>query len=300
MTRKWTKWVGLGAGLALALWAVSSFAALHFLRSRASPPRAEPVPAAWSGRCEELRLATSDGEELGAWFVDAPRRPAPTAVVLHGKGGSRTSRVAAAEVFQRLGCATLLVTHRAHGDSSGASEDFGWSARLDVLAAVDWVERRRPGQPIVLCGASLGGAASVFAARELGQRVRGYWLECVYDTLETAAWRRCQLHLPPLLDRAAFAGLRTAAHLRWPAWSTIAPVEHIGAVPGECALWLLAGGADRHAPLDDVRALAARTSGRARLVVLDGAEHDRLLSGDRAGYERAALEFLRAAGHAPH
>lgn len=298
--RKWTRRVAIGAALLLALWIASSFAALHALRRRSSPPRAETVPASWVGRCEELRLATSDGEHLGAWFVDAPRASSPTVVLLHGKGGSRTARVGAAEVFQRLGCATLLLTHRAHGDSTGASEDFGWSARFDVLAAVEWAERRQPGQPILLCGASLGGAAAVFAARELGPRVRGYWLECVYDRLEIAAWRRCQLHLPPLFDRVAFVGLQAAASVLWPQWSSIAPVEHVNDIPDECALWLLAGGADRHAPLDDVRALATRRNGRARVVVIDGAEHDRLLIGDPLGYERAALEFLRAVGHAPH
>lgn len=291
----WKRRVGIGAALVVVLWLASSFAVLQMLRRRSSPPRSEPAPATWAGRCEELRLETTDGERLGAWFVDAPRSSGPSVVVLHGKGGSRTARIGVAEVFQRLGCATLLVTHRAHGDSTGASEDFGWSARLDVLAAVEWIERRRPGRPILICGASLGGAAAVFAALELGPRVRGYWLECVYDSLEMAAWRRCEMHLPPLLDRVAFAGLLTVASVCWPQWRSIAPRAHISEIPAECFVWLLAGGADRHAPLDGVRELAARSSGRARLIVIDGAEHDRLLLGDPTAYERAALEFVRAA-----
>jgi alpha-beta hydrolase superfamily lysophospholipase len=282
----------LGAGL--FAWSASSFVALEFLRSRAKPAFVETPPAAWAGRCEELRLASRDGESLGAWFVDAADGEAPTVVLLHGKGGARSSRVGAANIFHASGCATLLVTHRAHGDSSGEREDFGWSAREDVLAAVEWAEQRRPGAPIVVCGASLGGAAAVFAAAELGPRVAGYILECVYTDLATAAKRRCELLLPPVLSHLAFAGLRGAAAVTWPEWSDIAPVRRIRDI--EARVLILAGGADRHSLPEEARALQAQVSGRAQLVILEAAEHDRLAAADASAYERAVREFLALLG----
>ncbi len=92
---------------------------------------------------------------------------------------------------------------RAHGDSSGEFNDIGYSARLDVVAAVEFLERRRPARPILIHGTSLGAAAATFAAEELGHRVHGYVLECPYRDLRTAVWnraekalRRCSIGLP--------------------------------------------------------------------------------------------------------
>ncbi len=280
----------IALGILLAGWAASSFVALELLRRRAKPAFAEPRPAAWAGKCEELRLSTRDGESLGAWFVDAAESAAPTVVLLHGKGGARGSRVGAANVFLSAGCATLLVTHRAHGDSSGEREDFGWSAREDVLTAVDWAAQRRPGAPIVVCGTSLGGAAAVFAGAELGPRVAGYILECVYVDLQSAAKRRCELHLPPVLSTLAFAGLRAAAAVSWPQWSEIAPLRRIREL--RAPVLILAGGADRHSPPEEARALQAQIPDRSRLVLIENAHHDRLLAADAAAYERAVREFL--------
>ena len=61
----------------------------------------------------------------------------------------------------------LLITLRAHGDSTGALNDIGFGARHDVVAAIDFLERCRPGRPIVVHGASLGAAAALFASAEL-------------------------------------------------------------------------------------------------------------------------------------
>lgn len=280
------------AGFLLLGWLGSSAFVLHALRSRARPRYAEPVPETLAGRVEELRLATRDGEDVGAWFLDATRDEAPTVIELHGKGGARAVRLGAAGVVRERGCAVLLVTLRGHGDSSGDTEDFGWSARQDVVAAVDWVDARRPGRKVLVHGASLGAAAAVFAARELGARVQGYALECLYADLESAAHTRCSQHLPPILDDVAWNGLRLVARVTWPDFSRIAPVECIASIPREARLLLLAGGADELASRAETEALFARVSDRAWLVVVAGAAHDRLQSADPGAYREAILGWL--------
>lgn len=290
--RKWTKRIGVALLLAFVGWLASSFAVLHRLRSREKPRFTEHPPAKWNGRCETLSLRSGDGEELGAWFVDAARDSAPSILLLHGRGGSRSSRVGAAEVFLDAGCSVLLVTLRAHGDSSGEREDFGWSARRDVIAAVDWLEARRPGSRVVVCGASLGGAAAIFAGAELGERVDAYVFECVYADLDSAARRRFEMQLPSPLDAIAHVGLRTAAHFAWPEWRRIAPREHIASLHHDARVLILAGADDRHAPLEDARTLLAPISDRAQLIVIENAEHDRLLHANPAAYTSAIRGFL--------
>lgn len=276
----------------IALWLGSSAVVLQAIRTRRTARYAEPVPAALAGQVEEIRLTTSDGQDIGAWFLDAVRDDAPTVVELHGKGGARAVRLGAADIVRERGSAVLLVTLRGHGDSSGDSEDFGWSARRDVIAAVDWVDVRRPGRPVFVHGASLGAAAAVFAADELGERVSGYALECLYADLETAARTRCAHYLPPLVDDVAWNGLRLVARVTWPEFRDISPLEGIGSIPREARLLLMAGGADALASRAETDRLFERVADRARLVVVPNAAHDRLQSADPTVYRAAVLDWI--------
>jgi alpha-beta hydrolase superfamily lysophospholipase len=283
------------AGLALlaVAWLASGFVALHQLRSRERPRFAESVPTSHVDRIEPVRLRTTDGEELGAWYMAGRRDDAPSVIELHGKGGTRLARLGAADLAQEVGCAVLLVTLRGHGDSSGEREDFGWSARHDVIAAVDWIANRRPGRPVLLHGTSLGAAAAVFAGEELGPAVDGYALECLYTDLESAARNRCETVFPPVLDRLAAWGLVAAAWITWPRFREIAPIEAIARIPSSTPILLIAGGDDVHARPAEVAALRDRVAAHARLVVIDGAPHDRLQSAAPAAYRQVMHDWLR-------
>lgn len=273
-------------------WLGSSAFVLSQIRARRTARYEEPVPAGLMDEVEVVRLTTRDGEDIGAWFLAALQSVAPTVIELHGKGGARGVRLGAADIVRERGCAVLLVTLRSHGDSSGDHEDFGWSARHDVIAAVDWVRARRPDRPLFIHGASLGAAAAVFAAEELGSKVEGYAFECLYRDLETAARTRCESFLPPVLDDLAWTGLRVVARVTWPDFARISPVDAIARVPKSASILLLAGGADELAHRDETDALFERVADRARLVVIAGATHDRLQSGDPAHYREAVLAWL--------
>lgn len=273
------------------LWLGASFAVLQRLRGRQAPPREEPLPAELASSVEHVRLRTRDGVTLGAWFIDASEPGAASVLELHGRGGTRQARLGAAGVLRERGCAVLLVTLRAHGDSDGQREDFGWSARHDVVAAVEWLHSRRPGRTVLVHGASLGAAAAVFAAPELPSPIGGFALECLYADLETAARRRCELELFPPFDWLAWQGLRTVAQVVWPEFGAIAPVEHVAALP-RVPLLLLTGTADRHTRADEAAALLDRIGARARHVAIAGAEHDRLQRADPGAYRAALLTWL--------
>jgi alpha-beta hydrolase superfamily lysophospholipase len=285
------RWVAASFAALAAAWLASGFVALAWLRQR-EQRRIEPLPSELAGVAEELRLGTRDGEELGAWFLDATRAGAPSVIELHGNGGGRRARLGAAQVVRERGCAVLLVTLRAHGDSTGERRSFGWCEREDVIAAVDWLEHRRPGAPILIHGASLGAAAAVLAADELGDRVSGYALECLYTDLDSAARRRCDLEFPPPVALAAYGALRAAAAIAWPAWKRNRPIDSLAAIPPSAPVLLLAGSDDREAPIEEQRALFERIREHAELAVLDGARHDRLQSAQPDKYRRDVLAWL--------
>src|SRR5262249_13022869 len=157
---------------AAVLWLAVSLAIARQLTQRSSPRSDEPAPEVTWGKIESGRHTTRDGYQIGSWFVEG-RPEAPSVLLLHGNGGSRSECLGRAAILSGQGFSVMLISLRGHGDSSGEFNDIGFSARHDVVAAVEYLEHRRPGRRIVLHGTSMGAAAAVFASAELGHRVHG-------------------------------------------------------------------------------------------------------------------------------
>jgi uncharacterized protein len=286
------KLAGFALVFLLAGWAASTFAVTWSLTHRREPQHLEtPFVVAGVDRVD-LTLSTSDGETLGAWLFPG-REDRPVAVVMHGNNCSRTRSQTTIELLLKKGCTVLAVTLRAHGDSTGSVNDIGWSARRDLVAAVDFAEEKYPGREIVVCGRSMSSAAAIFAAREPGERVAGYWLEQPYNSLETAVWRRLQHQLPPVFDVAAFTGMRLWSLAMLPvSLGEIAPARCVCDIPEGCPLVILSGDADNNLPLADVKDVFEQVKDRARLVVFPGEGHIAMPETDPARYERELDAFL--------
>jgi pimeloyl-ACP methyl ester carboxylesterase len=277
-------------GLAVT-WFVASLWAAHHFTSRRRPPFAEPLPELGWAKAESHRLSTRDGQEIGAWFFGGAD-DLPVIVLLHENGSCRSAGLERVQKLCGERYAVLAVSLRAHGDSSGALNDLGYGARLDVLAAVEWLERRRPGRGIVLFGSSLGAGAAVFAAAEVGNRVVGYILECPYRDLATAVRHRTRMHLPWGVEWLAYQGLRLAAPLVLDEPEKISPLAAIANIPAAVPILILAGSEDRHAPPQDAEALWERVRAHSRLVIFPGAGHMKLSSSDPTLFWQSVLSFL--------
>jgi pimeloyl-ACP methyl ester carboxylesterase len=292
--RRLLRWLSV-AGILLAVWLLASWYVAYRLTRRPRPQFAEPAPAVAWGELQPRRLATRDGQELGAWYAEGSGE-GPSVVLVHGNGGSRRNCLDRAGLLAREGCAVLLVTARAHGDSTGEFNDIGFGARHDVVAAVEFVERHRSGRPIVVLGTSLGAAAATFAAGELGRRVRGYILESPYRDLKTAVWNRVDNALPPPLDRVAYWGLAAVSPIVLPDLDRISPHEAVAATPPEVPILIVAGGQDWRARPEEARAIHDCVRGHARLVLLERAAHLNFLEVEPDRYREAILDFVRGIG----
>lgn len=274
----------LGSCAFVAWWTTSR---RHTVAYEFPPTRWEPV--------EPVRLTTSDGQELGAWYVAGePGRAA--AVLLHGNGGSRSRQVGLMERLVERGYACLAVTLRTHGDSTGEENDFGWSSRADVLAAVAFLEERRPAEEIVLVGSSMGAVASIFAAGELGERVAGYLLEAPYRDLIKAVEDRTIHYLPRGLDHLAFVGLLLWGRVFLATDAErIRPIDYVGGFPPDVPAIFLAASEDPMAPPEDVIELEGECSAVSRVEMFTGVGHVELYRVDEERYTALVLELLEGA-----
>ncbi|HEV3383278.1 MAG TPA: alpha/beta fold hydrolase [Gemmata sp.] len=293
---RWRRRVQIAAILAIGLWLFGSWLVADQMIQRAAPIRAESPPVIAWGEIRPLRLSTVDAEELGGWYIPG-EKSSPTVLLLHGNGGTRGDCLDQAEWLAKAGYPLLLITLRAHGDSTGDLNDIGFSARHDVIAAVAWLEKNGHSRPIVW-GRSLGSAAAMFASNELGNRVSGYVLECPYRDLRTAVHNRIDNHLPPPLSWLAYAGLSLTAPLVLGDVERISPRDASAGVPKNVPVLLLAGGNDRLARPEEAESIAAQIGPRAQVIIFDGAGHLELHRTDPNRYRQIGLRFLASCGAA--
>lgn len=276
------------------LWLALSAVVVWKFTRRDREPFSEPLPSVAWATLESHRLTTSDGEEVGGWFVRGDRQKA-CVLLLHGNGASRRSLLDVMQWLAEAKFTVLAIDLRAHGDSSGDVNDFGWSARRDVVAAVDFLQRECPQQPIFVEGRSLGAAAAIFAAEELQGRVKGFFLEQPYKDLKSAVWYRLHHHLPVGLDWIAYLGMRLWTPVFLPVDpELVSPYEHIRDIAEDVPIVIIAGSADRHAPLNDVTALFQQVQSHAKLVVFEGAKHEPLDRNDPQLYRTSLFRLLES------
>ena len=120
----------------------------------------DATPASVGLAYESIRLRTSDGVTLAAWWVPAVN-PRGAVVMAHGNGGNMSHRLDKMRLFHDLGYGVMAFDYRGYGASEGKPSEEGtyadMAAAVDYAVAVRGTERQR----LVLYGESLGGAVAI-------------------------------------------------------------------------------------------------------------------------------------------
>lgn len=292
--RRMRRWAWILSVLVVCLlmgWLGSSYFVARYFVSRRSPPYQEKVPQIEGMGFIEHRLNTSDQQTIGSWFDEGPAG-SPLVVVVHGHMGDRSQCLSRAKLFRELGCGTMLITMRAHGDSTGTLNDFGYGARFDVVAAVQFLKKTAPGRPILLVGISAGATAVCYGAKELGHGIQGCVMEQPYRDMRTVVKRRTDLFLPPGLSHLAYLGLVTMGNVVLPHYDEISPVDAVAAIPLEVPIWILSGGKDNRAYPEEAQAIHAKVASHSELTVFNEAGHESLLDHDPVKYKAMAKQWI--------
>lgn len=150
----------LASGLGV-LWMVQR-QFIYFPDSDRVPPAADVIAGA-----RDVALRTSDGLELGAWFVPARAQADLGLAVLlaPGNGGNRSSRAGLARALSERGLAVLLLDYRGYGGNPGRPSEGGLAA--DAVAASEALEELGyPPERTIYLGESLGtGVVAALSAR---------------------------------------------------------------------------------------------------------------------------------------
>lgn len=206
---------------------------------------------------QDLKLASTDGEMLQAWYALA-QPGKPTILFLHGNGGEIAGRGERFAAYQAQGFGVFFLSYRGYGASSGSPSERGLVS--DALSAYDWLIAQgvKPDH-IMLVGESLGSGVAVQLAAQ--RPIGALALEATFASAANVAsidywWLPVRLLMKDKFDSFAFIG---KIH-----------------VP----LLITHGDADGWIPLSEGEKLFALANEPKQMVVIPGGTHGSIFSAE--------------------
>jgi fermentation-respiration switch protein FrsA (DUF1100 family) len=245
------RWVILGFGGLLAVVLLVVTLAYLFQRSLVFLPSDGPVPSAGDvlPGARDVTLTTSDGLELGAWFVPALGTERGTVLVAPGNAGDRSLRAPLAAALRERGLSVLLFDYRGFGGNPGDPTEEGLA--LDVRAAREYLLEDR--DRLIYFGESLGAGVVTELATE--HPPAGLVLRSPFTELSAVA----QEHYP-------FLPTKLLLKDRFPVVENVARISVPTAV--------VYGSADSIVPAEQSRAVADAAAGPVERVEVRDADHN--------------------------
>ena len=250
------RWLVVGATVVVAVVVLVLALAYVFQRKLIYLPSDGPVPPAAQvlPGSRDVRLTTSNGLTLGAWFAP-PTSPdlGFTVLVANGNGGDRSHRTELASALRAEGFSVLLFDYRGYGGNPGDPSAEGLA--LDVRAAHAYLvdELNVPRGRLVYFGESLGGAVVAELARE--HPPAALLLRSPFTELADTAAE----HYP-------FLPVRILLRDRFPV------TEHVRRL--DVPTTVVYGSEDSIVPPAQSRAVADAAAGPVRVVEIRGADHN--------------------------
>ena len=241
------------------------------------------------------KIPVEEGVVLEAWDIPREARRG-VAVLFHGYADRKSSVLAEGQAFHALGFEPVLVDFRGSGGSSGYVTSIGFHEARDVVAALRASREKRPGEPLVLWGVSMGGAASLRAIGGLGERVDALIVEAPFATMRSAVVNRfTTLGVPTFgfVDLFMFWGGR---QLGFDA-STHNPKDYAASVRAPTLVQL--GSEDKRVLKPEGWSVFSALPGEKRFQLFDGLGHESLVRGNRELWIETVSDFLGRFGTRP-
>ena len=238
---------------------------------------------------EDVQFTTSDGLKLKGWYI--PPQNGKVVIFVHGLGGNREELLDEASLAIAKGYGALLFDSRASGESEGDVSTLGYSERLDIHAAVDFVHAQAGADaPLALFGHSMGTGSVLLAAVEI-PGLRAVIVESAFQSVEDNVNEGVKVltGLPPFpfAPLVVFFGQRqTGLDIR-----AVRPIDLVAKI-SPTALLFIHGDQDATLPVRNSYALYAAAKEPKQLYILPGVGHTGFLKAQPKRYPKTILTFL--------
>ena len=288
--------------LTIALLLLLIVVGLSFLLvwSNVHPPRypLRTSPASYGVPFEEVSFSAQDGMQLKGWYLPArggKEEKGPAVIICHGLGASKSDFAELGAYLSQRGFQALLFDWRAHGESGGKACSFGYRERLDLLAALDLIEKKEGVDPrrIGVYGFSLGGAVAIMTAAEC-QKIRAIVADSAFSSMdEEATHVLTQIYHYPRFPFLT-AGKLIFRLLLGVGLEDISPMSAIGKLSPRPIL-LIAGVGDETIPDTHAGYLYEAAGHPKELWLIQGAIHGGTLAAAGSEYQERVERFFSQA-----
>jgi len=237
---------------------------------------------------EPVTVPGPDGIRLGCWHCPNVDGSA-LAILFHGYGADKSSLLAEAAAFHRLGLSALLADSRGSGESSESYTTVGFREAEDVAAVMSYAEDRLPHAKLVLFGQSMGAAAVLRAIHSHGVKPDAVIVEAVFDRmLNTVRNRFDAMGVPsfPSAELLVFWGGRRAGFDGF----RHNPVEYARSVV--CPILFLHGSDDPRARVEEGRRVFDAVSAPKSLKEFPRTGHEAYVTRFSQEWREAVGKFL--------
>ena len=255
----------VAGGLKLLVWWLEPRMAFFPIRGVQETPATLGLPFS------DVRVPTSDGETLHAWWLEHPS-PRAQVIFWHGNGGNLSLWLDVIAGLRRRGFSVFAVDYRGYGASTGRPSERGLYRDADASVRFFDGTLRKPGTPAIYWGRSIGSPVAAYAASKT----------------------------PPdaLVLESPFPDVRTILRtnpvmwiLSWFSSYRFPTSKHVAQYHGP--VLVVHGDADTIIPFSAGRRVFERAPGaRKMFVTIANADHNDLHLVNPAAYWRGVDEFL--------
>ncbi len=253
----------------------------------AAPARAIVGPPPDHLPAMAVKIGSESGSTLSGWLLSGTCR-CGSVVLMHYIRANRLAMLGRAEFLWRAGYSVLLFDFQAHGESPGEHISFGFLESKDARAAVRYMRRQLPDEPVGVIGVSLGAAAALLGEEPVG--ADALVLEAVHPTIEEAVTNRIRTRLGPLAKLLAPALLVQLKPLLGVSPEQLRPIERIHSVGAP--VLIIAGTDDQHTRFSGSRRLFERAPHPKDFWAVEGASHVDFHKYAPDVYEQRILSFF--------
>jgi hypothetical protein len=211
-----------------------------------------------------------------------------TVILFHGYAGEKSSLLARASEFQKLGFNTFLVDFTGSGGSDGNSTSIGYAESEQVKQVFEQLHKRE--KNIVLFGTSMGAAAILKALHEQKLNVSRVIVECPFGYLyQTVQARFKMMNVPAFPMAALLCFWGGVQHGYWAFAHN--PAQYANDVT--CPVLLLYGEQDERVSRAETDDIYANLQGTKILKSYPAAGHDVFIKENRNAWVNDVSCFLK-------
>lgn len=244
---------------------------------------------------EKVIITAPDGVELAGHYYERDRN-APVIIFFHGLwGNGYTNGVPIYRITKNRGWNLLLVSLRAHDESSGNITTLGVKERYDCQEWARWVVSRVGKDiPIFLMGLSFGGAIALMSSDlSLPDSVSGIIDDCGFttplDMIRINSKEKLKLDLFAII----FTHFVDIGAKLWGGFDLREANATLSVFKTDIPLLIIHGENDKLAPVSMAYEIYnSCTSSNKQLYIVPGSEHANSYKTNPEEYERVISEFI--------